>query len=199
MTDMTQHEIRNDGIGIFDESFSDDFCDRHIAYFSWLEATNATVGRDHLRHKLEDRSYNLISSPFHLRSFNLDYIAEEFLEAFWQNIYPKYARHYSILNEFSQHNIYDIKIQKTDVGQGYHEWHCENMNMHTRNRLMAFMLYLNDVDEGGETEFLYQKTRFKPKKNRLLLWPAGYTHTHRGNPPLSNEKYIITGWVECAV
>ena len=60
------------------------------------------------------------------------------------------------------------------------------------------MLYLNTVEEGGETEFLYQSVRFKPVKNTLLIWPAGYTHTHRGNPPLSNEKYIVTGWVEWA-
>jgi hypothetical protein len=58
------------------------------------------------------------------------------------------------------------------------------------------MAYLNDVEEGGETEFLYQKKRVKPVKNRVVVWPAGFTHTHRGNPPLSNAKYIITGWVE---
>lgn len=193
------HEIRSDGIGIFDEAFSAEFCDRYISYFSWLESTNATIGRDHPRHQLDDQSYSLISSPFYQKTFNLQYVAGDFVEIFWKTVYQKYAQHYSILNEFSQHNIYDIKIQKTDTGQGYHAWHCENMHMNTRNRLMAFMLYLNDVDEGGETEFLYQKTRFKPKKDRLLLWPAGYTHAHRGNPPLSNEKYILTGWIEYAV
>jgi len=61
---------------------------------------------------------------------------------------------------------------------------------------MAFMVYLNDIKEGGETEFLYQKCRFKPKRNTLLLWPSGFTHTHRGNPPISGDKYIITGWIE---
>jgi len=55
---------------------------------------------------------------------------------------------------------------------------------------------LNDVEEGGETEFLYLKKRFKPIRDRLLIFPAGFTHTHRGNPPLSGDKYILTGWVE---
>jgi hypothetical protein len=58
------------------------------------------------------------------------------------------------------------------------------------------MLYLNDVEDGGETEFLYQRMRVKPKQGTLLIWPAGFTHTHRGNPPLSNNKYVITGWSE---
>jgi hypothetical protein len=82
------------------------------------------------------------------------------------------------------------------VGEGYHFWHCENAAMKARNRILAFMVYLNDVAEGGETEFLYQKCRFKPEKNTLLVWPSQFTHVHRGNPPLSNDKYVITGWVE---
>ena len=86
--------------------------------------------------------------------------------------------------------------QKTKVGEGYHFWHCENAEMKARNRILAFMVYLNDVNEGGETEFLYQKCRFKPEKNTMLVWPSQFTHVHRGNPPLSNDKYIITGWVE---
>ena len=58
------------------------------------------------------------------------------------------------------------------------------------------MLYLNDVKEGGETEFLYQHKRYQPKEGTLLIFPAGFTHTHRGNPPISNDKYIVTGWLE---
>ena len=89
-----------------------------------------------------------------------------------------------------------MKLQKTCPGEGYHNWHTEHDRIGSRNRLMAFMVYLNDVEEGGETEFLYQKCRFKPKRNTLLIWPANYTHVHRGNPPLSNDKFILTGWVE---
>ena len=73
------------------------------------------------------------------------------------------------------------------------------MNKGERDRICAFLLYLNDVEEGGETEFLYLKKRFKPIKNRLLLWPAGYTHTHRGNQPINQSKYILTGWIEYGV
>jgi len=58
------------------------------------------------------------------------------------------------------------------------------------------MIYLNDVEEGGETEFLYYARRIKPTQGTLLIWPAYFTHAHRGNPPLSNTKYIITGWIE---
>ena len=68
--------------------------------------------------------------------------------------------------------------------------------MIVRRRLLFFILYLNDIEEGGETEFLYFKRRVKPQKGRLLLAPCGFTHYHRGNPPLSGDKYILTSWVE---
>jgi len=55
---------------------------------------------------------------------------------------------------------------------------------------------LNDVKEGGETEFLYQSVRVSPKKGTLVIWPAAFTHVHRGNPPLSGTKYIMTSWLE---
>ena len=65
-----------------------------------------------------------------------------------------------------------------------------------RSRILTWTLYLNDVNEGGETEFLHQSLRIKPKQGTIVVWPAGFTHIHRGNPPLSGEKYIVTGWVE---
>jgi hypothetical protein len=60
---------------------------------------------------------------------------------------------------------------------------------------MAFTIYLNDVEEGGETEFLYQSIRVKPKKGRIVIWPSGFPFIHRGNPPISGEKYLITSWM----
>ena len=84
-------------------------------------------------------------------------------------------------------------LQKTEPMEGYHAFHSENAAWLNRQRVLAWMIYLNDVEEGGETEFLYQKLRIKPKKNTLLIWPGSFTHLHRGNPPMST-KYILTGW-----
>ena len=57
------------------------------------------------------------------------------------------------------------------------------------------MFYLNDVAEGGETEFYYQDVKIKPKAGTMVIAPAYFTHTHRGNVPKSNDKYILTSWV----
>jgi hypothetical protein len=61
-------------------------------------------------------------------------------------------------------------------------------------RHLVFMTYLNTVDDEGETEFWYQRKYIQPRKGRTLIWPAEWTHTHRGIPSQTQDKYIITGW-----
>ena len=89
---------------------------------------------------------------------------------------------------------YTVKLQKTEPRQGYHKWHCEKSGFEVRTRLLVWTVYLNDIAEGGETEFLYQAKRYKPKQGSVMFFPAGFTHNHRGNPPLEQTKYIATGW-----
>ena len=61
---------------------------------------------------------------------------------------------------------------------------------------MVFLFYLNDVEEGGETEFLYQDLKVKPKTGSLIVFPPYYTHAHRGKAPESGKKYIINTWLK---
>ena len=56
------------------------------------------------------------------------------------------------------------------------------------------MTYLNDVNDGGETEFIHQGMQIHPEKGKTLIWPADWTHTHRGIPSPTETKYIVTGW-----
>jgi hypothetical protein len=105
-----------------------------------------------------------------------------------------------------------IKMQHYSPNQGYHAWHSERnyggeqwKSVDSENsvpvelcRHLVFMTYLNDVDDGGETEFLYQNIKIKPKKGLTLIWPADWTHTHRGIISPTQDKYIITGWINAA-
>jgi len=91
------------------------------------------------------------------------------------------------------------KLQKTRPSGGYHIWHSEHNTDPSSNRtLLAWGLFLNTFEEGdgGELEFLYQSKRLKPTRNHLVVWPAGFTHMHRGNPPLKGDKYLLTGWLD---
>lgn len=93
-----------------------------------------------------------------------------------------------------------IQAQKYQAGKGnYNYWHCEvypqlpdNEPLH---RTLLFMFYLNDVAEGGQTEFYYQQKTIQPAQGRMVIAPAYFTHTHRGCTPISADKYILTSWI----
>ena len=120
------------------------------------------------------------------------------------NISDKVNNHLMIALEEYVHNYPSIeniairtvrqKLQKTEKGGGFHAWHHEQTDLNLATRVLTWSIYLNDVEEGGETEFLHQSKRVKAKKGRIVLFPASFTHAHRGNPPLSGDKYILTGW-----
>jgi len=79
-------------------------------------------------------------------------------------------------------------------GHAYTGWHSERANIDSTNRMLVWMMYLNECEDGGETAFLYQKYNMKPEKGLLLFWPSDFTHTHRGMPSYKTEKKIFTGW-----
>ena len=86
-----------------------------------------------------------------------------------------------------------FKIHKVKKTEGFHAWHYEKSGRHV-DRIMTYMTYLEVPEKGGETEFLHQSLRIEPIVRRTLIWPGGFTHMHRGNPPLAGEKMYITGW-----
>lgn len=93
--------------------------------------------------------------------------------------------------------VYDptTKIQKSGPGQGFTGWHTEQGGHPVaKSRICAWMIYLNDVEAGGHTEFKFLHKRYKPTKGTLLIWPAAFTHMHRAAPDLQENKYIATGW-----
>jgi len=192
--------IRDDHIGLFKNFMPDQLIDNYVNYFNKCEEQGAVYPRKENETLASDSAIDTIkgSQGEFEASTNvaMTYTNKPFIDLFFKEVYPLYTQKYSYLKTLATHNILEVKIQKTKIGEGYHHWHCENAEMKARNRILAFMVYLNDVDEGGETEFLYQKCRFKPEKNTLMVWPSQFTHIHRGNPPLSNDKYIITGWIE---
>jgi|TARA_R110000851_G_scaffold157657_3_gene300535 prolyl 4-hydroxylase len=88
----------------------------------------------------------------------------------------------------------NFNIQKYTPKQAYHQWHCERGNLKTSNRHLVWMTFLNDIKQGGETEFYYQKLKVKPEKGLTLFFPSDWTFTHKGNTTIDEDKYIITGW-----
>lgn len=93
---------------------------------------------------------------------------------------------------------FGYQIQQYKKNEGYYNWHTDHIGKSHYDtlkqiKLLAFIIYLNDVNEGGETEFICGK--IKPQAGKILFFPATWTYTHKGNMPISNDKYIITGWI----
>ena len=87
-----------------------------------------------------------------------------------------------------------FKMQRYEPGEGYFAEHSENDCKENSDRVLAWMIYLNDVLDGGHTEFPNQSKKFQPRTGDLLIWPAYFTHSHRGITSLTQRKYIMTGW-----
>jgi Rps23 Pro-64 3,4-dihydroxylase Tpa1-like proline 4-hydroxylase len=94
-----------------------------------------------------------------------------------------------------KNNVTDTgyQIQKYIKGDGFYRWHNDSSIENKKScRIVTFLFYLNDVEEGGETFFYNGKV--KPEAGKLILFPATWTYNHKGNMPISNDKYIVTGW-----
>ena len=93
-----------------------------------------------------------------------------------------------------------LNLQKyRQLNGGYHHWHSEiypqDSSCESLHRVLLFMFFLNTVSDGGQTEFFYQNQSISPKIGRMVIAPAGFTHTHKGAIPKSSDKYIVTSWI----
>lgn len=188
----------NNFIGVFDNVLNKSKCQEFIDYFQTMKSMNLVYNRQELKDgsphsKSDETAFILENQTIPVGKKNP--LMSGFLEKFWDN-YKLYVDQFSILADSEIHGIVSARLQKTLPGQGYHRWHFESSDTSTSTRIVAWALFLNDIEDGGETEFLYLSQRIKPKQGRLMIWPAAFTHTHRGNPPLSGEKYLLTGWLE---
>ena len=90
----------------------------------------------------------------------------------------------------------EFMIQRYIKNKGRYVYHEDSRIDWTnkKHRLITYLFYLNNVDEGGETEF-WGEHKVKPEAGKLMLFPASWIYPHRGMMPISNNKYIITGWL----
>ena len=126
--------------------------------------------------------YNFFGKPF-----------DEYRDSL-QNILDKYIERYYYLKWVLKFNINeDYILQTYPKGGGFKSWHAENCSPKLSKRILVFMTYLNDVPDGG-TMFRDQDIIIPAKKGLTLIWPAGFTHVHKGQITDKHEKQIVTGW-----
>ena len=182
-------------IGVFRNFFEEDHIQHFFDYWNWchrngIHARNRQESED--AHPLEKSDNHVGINKYEWEELSLTHEFDDFFKYLNNEIVRRYTIQVPHVGTPTAH---EAKIQKTLPGEGYHIWHCE-WNASLPRRVLAYALFLNDVEEGGELEFLHQGIRIKPRKGDFLIWPAYFTHIHRGNPPLNDEKWIVTGWYE---
>ena len=216
--DYKQHDftgmVDHGAIGVFENFVKWEFCDSVVDSFEFW------YNKKHLK---EDTDVNVTTlggkelslSPF---SEGQDQFNDNKLQRKDQQLYLEiadpavameinqivgasfeiYAKKYKgIIDSCDPVSSWTCKLQKTTSGGGYHIWHSENGSFLYRDRVLTWMIYLNDVpvENGGATDFFHQELSLQPKKGTVVLWPAAYTHVHRGAFLTGNtSKYIATGW-----
>lgn len=191
--ELMQGEFK-DFIGVWDSHMPPSVCNKIIKYFEDIMGDTDLSSKVDIMEGIDqfaNKNLGRKDTSFLINYHSSDLASE--INQYLQACLLSYIKEYGQL-ENSPIISSDIKMQKTCPGGGYHVWHYENSNWNYAQREMVWSLYLNTIDEGGETEFLYQNRRISPKQGTVVIWPASYTHVHRGNPPLSGDKYILTGW-----
>jgi hypothetical protein len=186
-------------VGIYDNVYPDGYCQHLIAEFDRLEKESVGANRikseNANKHKKDDYQISINGKNLWMPPFQECNTTDVFFEGL-QKCYDAYTDKFSVLKEGKIRGD-TMKMQRTAPGGGYHIWHSEQGNGQFANRVLVYMLYLNTLplESAGETEFLYQQKRYNPIENRMIVWPAAYTHAHRGNTVFGEQsKYIVTGW-----
>ena len=187
----------NNFIGVYDNYITKEECKKAIKIFDNQDKFNKTLGRYAFEQASiltkQDQQFFANSNNINIWHSELKSLIVNFDIALKNYIKTTGVDQAFDTNEF---HYTTLKIQKTLPTQGYHVWHIEhNRGYYNEARALVYSIYLNDVEEGGETEFLHFSKRVKPKTGRIVIWPASFPYVHRGNPPLSGEKYILTSWM----
>ena len=185
--------MEKDFIAVYENVASQKECEFLINKINYYIETNPVFIKDN---KIQFESKALGRKDFSVFAHEISVEISHLINSKISDCLQKYLDTFFVANQIRGRSV-NLKLQKTPPKGGYHIWHCEAASKETSLRYLAWTLYLNDIPDGeGETEFLWQGIKIKPKEGSFCIFPAAFTHTHRGNPVYSCDKYIATGWVE---
>ena len=177
-------------IEVFHKQLSHDKCKQLIQLFE--DDPNKQQGKiGHGDIRPEDKQSTDNRLDFQENNQYNDIFYEELQHAIKQ-YYTKYdvidgstCSYWEISSQYQMQRYYD--------GEGYHVLHFEQ-EFSCPIRMLAWMIYLNDSPCG--TYFPYQDTTINAIEGDVIVWPAFFTHPHKGITPNIGTKYILTGWCE---
>ena len=107
-----------------------------------------------------------------------------------------YRQEYRHLQHWVDIKDSGFQVQKYDKSQGYYREHTDSFPGTMNDRVLAAIIYFNDVEFGGETNFTVHGVKVKPVQGRICLFPAVFTHPHESCVPITGDKWIISTFIE---
>tara|TARA_Y100001968_G_C19292916_1_gene685141 strand:- start:79 stop:681 length:603 start_codon:yes stop_codon:yes gene_type:complete len=170
-------------------------CDQIIAYYEEHKEKQKQGASGKGTINLEIKSRKDISITPQELNLKGNEIFNEYFKILYE-FYKDYNEQWPFLASIvSNLEIGTFNIGKYMPGEHFKKIHTERANLGSLHRLLAFMTYLNDVKDGGSTYFSHYDLDIKPQKGLTIIWPAEWTHAHKGNVINTGSKYIITGWL----
>lgn len=123
-------------------------------------------------------------------SIGLDKLADELNE----EIFPRYYKDIDLNFRGELFCLKPPQFQLYEPGEGFKQWHADATGKHI-HRMFVYILYLNDVSDGG-TEFRDWNYTCKAEKGKILMFPANFCFVHRGQISYTSQKSIMTGWID---
>jgi len=181
----------SDYFGIYDNALSKKECEIIINQFEKSEQGPGKIWRDGIIQEVPayKKCKTLNDTNFDDRSIITNIVGNQLAK-----FIKRYDQEQPQLRKLCRWGLYQgYSIQKYETeDDGYKDWHAEaGSSGPPSNRILVWMFYLNNAKSG--TEFMNYPT-VRAKRGRCVIWPAGWTHVHRGAPN-KGLKYIVTGWI----
>ena len=195
--------LLQDTIGIYPKAFSNELCDTLMKMYDTALTTGNTfggmtgIGVDKTIKNSVD--FDLIkhsnTNPAVLSTSNEVYkIFNDCIKKYITS-FPHQDQVPGMSNFIEPTTFASLQVQRYTKGTGhYNAWHHEGGTFKMSRRFFALRVYLNDVEEGGETEMLYTGQKIKPEKGLTIVWPVDWTFVHKGITSPTQDKYVVTGW-----
>lgn len=188
-----------ESIFVYENALSDSLCDEiHSFYYENFELTSKgiTVGGSHqdVKNTFDIRSWRDVpEGPLRDKYFQIDQKIYQSLKV----ISEAYIEHFDWLKTAPKLMDSGYLWQMYPANDGFYKEHIDGecWTKSVANRVLAFVVYINTVEEGGETYFRYQDVAIRPVKGSVAIFPTSWTHPHQAMMPISNDKLILSSFI----
>jgi len=181
-------------IKVYDDVFEPDFCESLIQRFESIDPNNSPTMR------ISDYSWEQDYRRFSEVNIKADESFKDLIDPYYARVRQVYNHYKQVVdNEFfpSSFSLEDARMKRY-LNDDYEQfgWHVDVGDKPSSSRYLVMFTYLNDVEEGGETEFVSDKEfTVKPVCGRMVVFPPSLLFPHRGKKPISNNKYILSTYL----